>query len=292
MQRSACGRKYSYGTVLATVTVLLAFCLGVEPAYGRDAHTGKKTLMLATTTSVDATGLLDLLAPRFRQKTGIRLRWVAVGTGQALVLARDGNADAVIVHARQLEDAFLREGYGVNRRVFARNHFLLVGPASDPAGVAKSKSILDALRAIEMSGATFVSRGDSSGTHTREKALWKAAGGAPKRAYLETGQGMAQTLRVANEKQAYTLSDSATFFGLPDLSGLKPLFAEGDELENIYSVIVVNPYKVKSARYEQAMAFTAFLTGPEGQALIDGFITDGRQLFEPVADVPAIDLDK
>jgi tungstate transport system substrate-binding protein len=196
------------------------------------------------------------------------------------------------VHARELENAFIREGYGVNRRVFARNYFLLLGPASDTAGVGKSKSIRGAFRAIKKRGATFVSRGDKSGTHTREKALWKAAGGAPKRAYLETGQGMAQTLRVANEKLAYTLSDSATYYSLPELSGLKPLIAQGDELENIYSVIAVNPYQVKSAKYDRAMAFIAFLTGPEGQAMIGGFEKNGRQLFEPVAAVRAIDLDK
>ncbi len=291
LRRSLVSKRFA-GTALTAVTLLFALCFSVEPVQGREGKKGKKTLMLATTTSVDATGLLDLLADRFKQKTGIQLRWVAVGTGQALAIARDGNADAVLVHARELEEAFIRQGYGVNRRVFARNHFLLVGPASDPAEVKRSKSVRDAFRSIKKSGATFVSRGDSSGTHTREKALWKAAGGLPKRNYLETGQGMAQTLRVADEKLAYTLSDSATFHSLPDLSGLKPLITKGDALENIYSVIAVNPHKVKSANYEQAMAFTAFLTGPEGQALIGGFVKQGRQLFEPVAAQPGIDLDK
>lgn len=292
MRRNSVGSKFLAGGAVAAVTVLVALCFQVESAQGRDRNKEKATLMVATTTSVDATGLMDLLADRFKQRTGVQLRWVAVGTGQALAIARDGNADAVIVHARKLEEKFIREGYGVNRRVFARNYFLLLGPASDPAGVEKSKSIRGAFRAIKKRGATFVSRGDNSGTHNKELALWKSAGGIPKRAYLETGQGMAQTLRVANEKLAYTLSDSATFHSLSELSGLKPLITQGDELENIYSVIVVNPYKVKSEKYDQAMAFIAFLTGPEGQALIGGFVKDGRQLFEPVAAETAIDINK
>jgi tungstate transport system substrate-binding protein len=291
MERPSFG-SISLPAVLVAIAVLLAPFFGVETAQGREGQKENKTLMVATTTSMDATGLLDLLADRFRARTGIQLRWVAVGTGQALVIARDGNADAVIVHAKTLEDRFIRQGYGVNRRVFARNHFTLVGPKADPARIRGRKSVREALLAIKKSGATFVSRGDRSGTHTRELDLWKYAGGIPERAYLETGQGMAQTLRVANEKLAYTLSDSATFHSLPELSGLKPLVTRGEELENIYSVIVVNPFRVKSARYERAMAFTAFLTGPEGQALIGGFVKSGRRLFEPVAAEVAIDLDK
>jgi tungstate transport system substrate-binding protein len=292
MQRSKIGSRLLVGMFAMAVACLFSLCFQAEPAQCREGKQKEQTLMVATTTSVDATGLLDLLADRFKARTGIRLRWVAVGTGQALAIARDGNADAVIVHAKKLEDEFIREGWGVNRRVFARNYFMLVGPAADPARVSGKKSIREALAAIRKSGAPFVSRGDRSGTHTRELDLWKSAGGIPKRFYLETGQGMAQTLRVANEKLAYTLSDSATYFSLPDLSGLKPLITQGAELENIYSVIVVNPFKVKSARYDQAMAFAAFLTGPEGQALIGGFVKSGRRLFDPVAAETAIDIDK
>jgi tungstate transport system substrate-binding protein len=247
--------------------------------------------MLATTTSVDATGLLDVLADAFKKDSGITLKWIAVGTGAALKQARDGNADVVIVHARKLEDEFLRDGFGVNRRVIARNHFMIVGPPGDPARVAGSSSAGEALGRIKAAGAPFASRGDRSGTHTRELDLWALAGGKPESAYLETGQGMAETLRVAAERQAYTLTDTASFYGLSGLTGLKPLYENGPELENIYAVIAVDPVRVPTARYGEAMAFIAFLTSPRGQALIGGFRGKaGRPLFEPLAAVPGVDL--
>ena len=167
--------------------------------------------MLATTTSVDATGLLDVLADAFKKESGITLKWVAVGTGAALKLARDGNADVVIAHARKLEEEFLEAGFGVNRRVIARNYFLLVGPAADPAKASGAPDVRTAFERIKAAGAVFVSRGDKSGTHTRELDLWALAGGPPRTHYLETGQGMAQTLLIASERGAYTLTDSASF---------------------------------------------------------------------------------
>jgi tungstate transport system substrate-binding protein len=253
----------------------------------------ERSLMLATTTSVDASGLLDVLADAFKKETGIALRWIAVGTGAALKQARDGNADAVIAHARSLEDEFIREGYGVNRRVFARNFFLLVGPSSDPAAVSGSRTAAEAFGRIKSAGAPFVSRGDRSGTHARERDLWAAAGGPPARNYLETGQGMAETLRVAAERGGYTLTDSATFFSLRALSGLSPVFENAPELENIYAVMAVDPARVPSARYGEAMALIAFLTSPRGQKLIGEFAGKaGRPLFEPLAAVPGVDLDK
>ena len=265
----------------------------VDGGKTRDAASPDRSLMLATTTSVDATGLLDALADEFKKETGITLRWIAVGTGAALKLARDGNADAVIAHARNLEDEFLREGFGVNRRIIARNYFMIVGPPGDPAGVSGSSTAAEALRRIKSDAARFVSRGDRSGTHAREIDLWALAGGPPAKNYLETGQGMAETLRVAAERQGYTLTDTATFFGLRNLIGLVPLFENGPELENIYAVIAVNPARVSSARYGEAMAFIAFLTSPRGQELIGKFTgKSGRPLFEPMAAVPGVDLDK
>ena len=253
----------------------------------------ERTLMLATTTSVDATGLLDVLADGFRNDTGISLKWVAVGTGAALRQARDGNADVVIVHARTLEDRFLRDGFGVNRRVIARNYFILVGPPDDPARAGHATSVAEALGRVKSTGAAFVSRGDNSGTHTRELELWALVSGPPAANYLETGQGMAQTLRIAAERRAYTLSDTATFYGLARLSGLVPVFGDAPELENIYAVIAVNPARVPGVRYEAAMAFIAYLTSPAGQSLIGGFKSgSGRTLFEPMAGVPGIDLVK
>ena len=250
----------------------------------------ERTLMLATTTSVDATGLLNVLADEFKKDTGITLKWIAVGTGAALKQARDGNADVVIVHARKLEEEFLRDGFGVNRRVFARNYFMIVGPAADPAGVSAATGAVAALRRLKASGAVFVSRGDKSGTHARELDLWALAGGKPDGNYLETGQGMAQTLQIAAERQGYTLTDTATFYGLPGLTGLKPLCENSPEFENIYSVIAVNPAKFASARYDEAMSFIAFLTSPRGQKLVGEFKgKSARPLFEPLAAQPGVD---
>jgi len=253
----------------------------------------ERPLMLATTTSVDATGLLDVLADAFKKEAGIGLKWIAVGTGAALKQARDGNADVVIVHARKLEDEFLRDGFGVNRRVIARNYFMIVGPAGDPAHAAGAASAARALERIKAAGAVFVSRGDKSGTHTRELDLWAAAGGKPEKNYLETGQGMAQTLQVAAERRGYTLTDTSTFYGLPGLAVLVPVFENSPELENIYAAIAVNPARVPSARYDEAMAFIAFLTSPRGQKLIGEFRGKaGRPLFEPMAAVSGVDLVK
>ena len=260
---------------------------------GRIAGDPERTLMLATTTSIDATGLLDVLADAFKTESGITLRWIAVGTGAALKQARDGNADAVIVHARSLEEEFLHDGFGVNRRVIARNYFLIVGPPGDPARVDGSRSASEAFERIRTSGAPFASRGDKSGTHTRELELWSAAGGRPEKAYLETGQGMAETLRVAAERRAYTLTDTATFYGLRGLEGLVPVFEGSPDLENIYAVIAVSPFRVPSARYGEAMSFITFLTSPRGQAVIGGFKGQtGRALFEPLASVAGVDLVK
>jgi tungstate transport system substrate-binding protein len=268
--------------ILVALLLSLSFALPAE-----------RTLMLATTTSVDATGLLDILADAFAKDTGITLRWIAVGTGAALKQARDGNADVVIVHARKLEDEFLRSGFGVNRRVFARNYFVVVGPPDDPARVAGAASAVEALGRIKSAGLPFVSRGDRSGTHTRELDLWALAGGKPSSAYLETGQGMAETLRIAAEKRAYTLTDTATFLGIRGLSGLVPVFENAPDLENVYAVIAVDPARIPRARYAEAMAFIAFLTSPRGQALIGEFKGKaGRPLFEPLAASPGVDLLK
>jgi len=279
-------------TAVLALTVPLAGLHG--PLDGQSpSKAASRTLMLATTTSVDATGLLDVLADAFAKDAGITLRWIAVGTGAALKQARDGNADVVIVHARKLEEEFLRDGFGVNRRVIARNYFVIVGPAGDPAGVSGSPSAAAALGRIRSSGASFVSRGDNSGTHARELELWALAGGRPETGYLETGQGMAETLRVAAERRAYTLTDTATFYGLRGLAGLEPVTGNSPELENIYAVIAVDPARVPTARYGEAMAFIAFLTSPRGQKLIGEFKgLAGRPLFEPLAAAAGVDLLK
>jgi tungstate transport system substrate-binding protein len=306
-------RRYSRPARLPVLAILLAAAVSVvslilitnggTPPIKKGTKSGdtyprymspiERTLMLATTTSVDATGLLDVLADAFKSDTGLTLKWIAVGTGAALKQARDGNADVVIAHARKLEVEFVRDGYGVNRRVFARNYFMVVGPPDDPARVAGAASAAEAFGLIRSAGAPFASRGDRSGTHTRELELWALAGGAPAAAYLETGQGMAETLRVAAERRAYTLTDSATFFGLPGLAGLRPVFENAPELENIYAVMAVDPARVPTARYAEAMAFIAFLTSPRGQRLIGEYKgKSARPLFEPLAGTPGVDLIK
>ena len=255
-----------------------------------DPSTEERTLMLATTTSVDATGLLNVLADEFKKDTGITLKWIAVGTGAALKQARDGNADVVIVHAKKLEDEFLRDGFGLNRRIIARNYFMVVGPSDDPARVAGARSAAEALGRIKSNRNPFVSRGDNSGTHTRELELWTLAGGKPESDYLETGQGMSETLRVADERRGYTLTDTATFYGLPGLTGLKPVYTNAPELENIYSVIAVNPDRIPTARYTEAQTFIDFLTSARGQKIIGEFKgRSGQPLFEPMAAVPGAD---
>jgi len=275
--------------VLFSVGIISPFL----PAASGERNKGERELMLATTTSVDATGLLNVLGDEFKKESGVTLKWIAVGTGAALKQARDGNADVVIVHAKRLEDEFLRDGSGVNRRVIARNYFMIVGPPDDPARVAGAAGAREAFERIRAAGAVFISRGDKSGTHTRELDLWALAGGRPERNYLETGQGMAQTLQVAAERQGYALTDTATFFGLAGLRGLAPVYQGSPELENIYAVIAVNPARVASARYGEAMAFIAFLTSPRGQRLIGEFKGKaGRPLFEPMAGVPGVDLVK
>ena len=251
-----------------------------------------KVLRLATTTSVDSTGLLDYLAERFYQDTGIKLQWIAVGTGKALRLAREGNADLVLVHCKRLEEEFIQRGYGVNRRVIARNYFIIVGPGSDPVGVKQASSLKEALLRIKASGVPFISRGDGSGTHQKELYLWSLVGGKPEKNYFETGQGMAQTLRIAQEKQGYTLCDTGTFYGIKGIDKLVPVFSGSSELENIYSVIAVNPFRWKNAHYEMAMRFIAWITSPRGQSLIKSYQKNGRVLFEPIADIPGVDLLK
>jgi tungstate transport system substrate-binding protein len=283
----------SGGEIKAVDAATGARSVTAEPSEARIPAAPERTLMLATTTSVDATGLLNVLADEFKKETGITLKWIAVGTGAAIKQARDGNADVVIAHAKKLEDQFLTDGFGVNRRVIARNSFMLVGPPADPARIAGARDAKDAFERIKGIGAVFVSRADKSGTHVRELDLWALAGGPPEKNYLETGQGMAQTLQIAAEKQGYTLTDTATFSGLTGLKGLRPLYENAPEFENIYSVIAVNPARIPSARYDEAMAFITFLTSPRGQKLIGDFKGKaGRPLFEPMAGRPGVDLIK
>ena len=245
-------------------------------------------VILATTTSTQDSGLLDVLIPPFEARTGGAVKIIAVGSGQALALGERGEADLVLSHAPEAEEKFMAQGSGLLRRRLMYNDFILVGPAADPAGVHGSKHVAAALEAIVRSKAVFVSRGDDSGTHKMEKKLWSLAGvsPAPGPAYLETGQGMGAALRVASEKSAYTLTDRSTFLSLKQTLHLQVLF-EGDlALRNEYHVIVVNPKNGPRVNVEGARALARYLLSKEGLARVRDFGRErfGQPLFVPDAE--------
>jgi tungstate transport system substrate-binding protein len=243
---------------------------------------GSTNLILATTTSLQDSGLLDVLVPAFEKASGYTVKTVAVGTGQALTMGQQGNADVLFVHAPTQEQAFMDAGWGVDRRLVAHNYFWIVGPASDPAGISGMTSAVDAFKKIAASGATFVSRGDSSGTNTKELALWKSAGITPKGSwYLQSGQGMGATLQIASEKTGYTLTDTATFLSSQANLALEALVKSDSSLINIYSVIAVNPAKWPKVNAAGAKAFEDYVTGSAGQQIIAAFGIDtfGIALF-------------
>ena len=249
----------------------------------------EKVLLMATTTSTEDTGLLNVLAPEFKKASGIDLRWTATGTGKALKLGEDCNVDVLMVHAPGAEKKFVDAGFGLNRREIMYNDFVIIGPAADPAG-AKGKSVKDALQAIRAKKATFVSRGDKSGTHMMELDLWKAGEGAvPEKEawYAQAGQGMMATITIAAEKNGYTLADRGTYIKYENnMKGTPPLkiLVEGDQaLFNQYSVIVVNPAKCAKAKLDLANQFSNWIAGPQGQRLIKDFKLMGKPLFTPNA---------
>ncbi len=245
-------------------------------------------LKLATTTSTDNSGLLDYILPGFEKKTGIRVDVIAVGTGKALKLAENGDVDVVLVHAPEAELAFVNTGYGVNRRAVMQNDFVIAGPPEDPAGLKECTGLAQAMKTLSADEkAVFVSRGDDSGTHKKELFLWDRSGVKPAGSrYLEIGQGMEMALRVADEKRAYTLSDRGTYLALKDKLNLAVVFEGAEELLNPYSVLAVNPARYPGINYMEAMTFIAWLTSPEGQALIGSYTRHGEILFHPTA-VPA-----
>jgi tungstate transport system substrate-binding protein len=235
----------------------------------------KRPVILATTTSTADTGLLDALVPVFQKESGFQVKTVAVGSGEALAMGRKGAADVLLVHAPAAEEKLMAEGYGARRLAVMHNAFFIVGPPDDPAG-AKGGSAIDALRKIAEKKAVFVSRGDDSGTHKKEKELWEKAGMTPAGDwYLEAGQGMGATLTVASEKRGYTLTDSGTFYSMQNID--LAVAVEGDPaLANPYHVIEVEAAGVNA---EGARAFADFLVGAEGQALISAFEKGGHKLF-------------
>lgn len=239
-------------------------------------------LRMATTTSTDNSGLLKYLVPKYEAKCGCKVHYTAVGTGNAIKLGENGDVDMLMVHARAAEDKFVAEGYGINRRDLMYNDFVIVGPHADPAGIRGTKDVLAALKKIRQSGAIFISRGDDSGTNKKELAFWKALGVDPKGPnYLAIGQGMGQTLTMAGEKQAYTLTDRATYATYKDKTGLEIMVEGSPKLLNPYGVIAVNPKRYPGVNYQGAMAFIEWLTSDAGQQAIAAFRPKGAQLFFP-----------
>lgn len=246
-------------------------------------------LILATTTSTRDSGLLDVLLPLFEQQTGYKVKMVAVGTGEALKMGQEGNADVLLVHAPASEKTYMDGGYGKDRYLVMHNDFIIVGPADDPAKIKGSAATKDAFTAIANAKALFISRGDDSGTNKAELNLWKAASITPEGDwYIKTGQGMGDTLRIASEKAGYTLTDRATYLALKDTLSLTILF-EGDKaLLNIYHVITVNPDKWPKVNYTGAKAFADWLVSADVQKFISEFGVDkyGQPLFFPDAGKP------
>jgi tungstate transport system substrate-binding protein len=247
----------------------------------------QKFITLASTTSTEQSGLFKHLLPIFEKKTGIQVRVVALGTGQALDLARRGDADVVFVHARSAEEKFVAEGHGVKRIPVMYNDFVVIGPRSDPARIGGGRDIVEAFKKIRASSAPFVSRGDRSGTHIAELELWKAAGiDIPREKgpwYRDTGQGMGPALNTASSMGAYVLADRGTWLSFRNRGDLT-ILVEGDKrLFNQYGVILVNPEKHRNVKRIEGQAFIDWLVSPEGQKAIADYKVRGEQLFYPNA---------
>jgi tungstate transport system substrate-binding protein len=251
----------------------------------------KTKLIIASTTSTQNSGLFDILIPFYEKSTlyGVKVEIIAVGTGKAIRVAKKGEADMLFVHDPFREEKFVAEGYGVNRRVVMHNDFVIVGPGKDPVGIKKLKTTIEAFEEIAEKGSAFVSRGDDSGTNIRELDIWDDAGINPKGKgwYFEAGANMADTLLMAKQKGAYTLTDIGTFLKYESRIDLKILFRGDPLLRNNYSVIAVNPNKFPKVKYREAMDFIAFVTSPEGQHLIANYKKHGVNLFYPDA-IPSV----
>lgn len=246
--------------------------------------TAEERLRMSTTTSTENSGLLKVLLPPFEKSCDCKVDVIAVGTGKALKLGETGDVDVVFVHARELEEKFVADGFGVNRKDVMYNDFVIIGPKNDPAGIKQSKDAADAFSKIASKNAIFISRGDESGTHQKEKEMWKGAGITPKGSwYVEAGQGMGEVINMATERQGYTLTDRGTYIAYKKKSDLVLLY-EGDKaLFNPYGVIAVNPKKHPHVKYDLVMKFIDFLTTREGQEIIANFKVNGEQLFFPNA---------
>jgi len=259
-------------------------------------HAQQKTIILATTTSTQDSGLLDVLIPVFEKQTGYFVKTIAVGSGQAMAMGQKGEADVLLVHSPAAEKKFVAEGFGINRRLIMHNDYITVGPSEDPAKIRGMKSCQESFRKIASAKTLFVSRGDNSGTHSKEREIWKAAGisAEGEKWYQQTGLGMGQTLNVAAEKKGYTLADRGTYLALKKNLNLD-ILVEGDAiLLNIYHVIEVNPAKWPKVNTAGAKAFADFMVSNETQGIIKTFGVDkfGSPLFFPDAGKKEEELGK
>jgi tungstate transport system substrate-binding protein len=284
-------RRVGLWILVTTMCISLLLVAGIAAPQSQP-----KTIILATTTSTQDTGLLDTLIPLFEKKTGYMVKTIAVGSGQAMAMGTKGEADVLLVHSPAAEEKFMANGMGINRKLIMHNDFVVVGPANDPARVKGSKVTTDAFKKIAAAQALFLSRGDNSGTNAKEKAIWKAAGINPEgeKWYQQTGLGMGQTLNIAAEKKGYTLTDRGTYLSLKKNLNLD-IVSEGDAiLLNIYHCIEVNPAKWPKVNIAGAKAFNDFMVAKETQAIIKTFGVDkyGAPLFFPDAGKKERELGK
>ncbi len=239
-------------------------------------------ISLATTTSTENSGLLAILNPVFEQKYNAKVDVIAVGTGKALKIGSHGDVDLVLVHAPAAELKYVKQGDFIDRKPVMHNDFVIIGPKSDPAGVKGSASVGDSLKKIIAADSRFVSRGDDSGTHKKEMALWQLAETEPKGSwYVKAGQGMGAVIKMADEMNAYTLSDRGTYIAFRDKTGLEIVYEQSPPLFNPYHIMAVNPDKHPHVNYDLTSRYITFLTGPEGQGIINDFKLKGEQLFYP-----------
>jgi tungstate transport system substrate-binding protein len=267
--------------LLRCVTAMSAALFLYANAFGQQAD-----IKLSTTTSTENSGLLAYLLPKFEGVCQCKVRVISVGTGKALELARNGDVDVTLVHARPSEDKFVAEGFGVNRRDVMYNDFVVVGPNEDPAGISGAKDVIAALGKVNSTGGRFISRGDNSGTDQMEKGYWKLAGVTPAGGnYVSAGLGMGETIAMAAQMRGYTLTDRATFAAMKPTAreGLAVLVQGDPRMLNPYGIIAVNPQKWPSTNFKGAMQLVDWMTSAEGQALIAAFRPSGEQLFFPSA---------
>lgn len=270
--------------MIKKLMAVVLFLMAAMPAIAQEKAEPVK-MVLSTTTSTYETGLLVYLLKPFEQENNCVIQSLSLGTGKAIQVAKDGNADIILVHARADEDKFVAEGWGVNRQDVMYNDFLIMGPEEDPAKIKGVKTASEALKLIADAKQPFVSRGDESGTHKREKSFWKKLEITPASAkdswYMESGQGMAATLKIADEKNGYVLIDRATYNFQKDKTRLVLLMDGGDDLLNPYGIIAVNPEKYKHVKYDLAMKLIDFMISDRGQKMIADYKINGEQLYFP-----------